>query len=88
MPSTTPAQAARALARRLGATLEVSRSGTFDVTAEAPAGAVWSATGTHDVVSSTWDDAPRAAVWAGIQADLEHGVQPCPARPDCEWCDG
>jgi hypothetical protein len=65
---------------------------------EAPAGEVWVATGTHELVHGYRDvslagsrELPergaRTEAKAALLEEVALGTEPCPARPSCDWCD-
>jgi len=78
---------ARALARKLGATIEVrSGDGPYEVLIEAPRGHHWSPEMIHERVVSAWDGDTPADVWDRAVEDLRELVaEPC--TDECEWWD-
>lgn len=72
------------LADQLGVTVEVGRR---EITMEAPDGFVFSATFTHGVVASIWDDQTMAHMWRYSLSDIKHGIEPC-FTDDCDVCEG
>ena len=66
------------------------RSGRMVVfRAEAPAGTVWSSTGTHEVLAECYSGDKRWEIPTRrqVEEDVAPGFEPCPDRPDCDWCD-
>ena len=54
--------------------------------AEAPEGMVWSASGTHELVSSGYaGKGDRKVIEDDLRERIRGGVEPCD-DPDCEWC--
>lgn len=83
----TPKAECESIAAEIGATLHVAGGRYFECNAEAPAGFVWKATWTHEVVSCS--DPPGilpAHCWRALLADMRLGVTPC-TNPDCDWCE-
>jgi|GEM_PF-2925938 len=80
-----------ALAKGLGATVRVAhdpwdRRRLEEVTAEAPAGMVWSETGdVHELVCCAGYEEPASSVWADLLQRMKHGLEPCQLE-DCDWC--
>ena len=61
---------------------------TVTASIEAPAGHVWNATQTHELVSSVYHgNGATAHVRADIKARMAMGYDVCPDRPNCDWCD-
>ena len=74
---------ALSLAAAVGADLrQVDR----ELTCEAPAGMVWSATDTHELIAAQEWGEPLSACWSHMVRDLRLGVRPC-SDPKCEWCE-
>ena len=76
-------RATRRLAARVGADLDIGTDGFggVDITAEAPDGFVWVATGAHCVIAR----GPADEAWPALFDDITNGMFLCD-DPDCEWC--
>ena len=83
---------AMALAKQLGAIVEVNQEGrTYTIQAAVPLPApdgrhmVWAATGTHEMVESIYKGPwGTEELWKDVLESMQHGLTPC-EDPNCEW---
>jgi len=81
----SPKRLAEKLAAEMGVDLQAGGGNLFEVTAEAPPGTIFAATGTHGVVAQVEANRPAADAWRAILSDLRGGLIAC-GDPGCEIC--
>jgi len=75
----------KALAKKLGAKVEDDKCGNYHTCrVEAPHGKVWACDDIHELVDET--NRPWKPDYADMLSRMEHGLNDCPQRDDCEWC--
>jgi len=77
------------LVRKHGFGFKVNAGGQWEeLTAAAPEGQVWKATGTHEVVcAGSRGQKIGPDFWEAILSDISQGFEPCENKP-CDWCEG
>lgn len=81
-----PEQAARALAKALGASIHQAPAGCggTDIDIEAPDGKRWKGPEVHSVVGVSYTSDGIHGAWCALLRDLEDGLEECPADCECK----